>query len=171
MAEANPVVSMKTNVGEIVLELFEDAAPNTVANFISLAEKGLRQSTPVVKQRMDLHYDKPSAITGANAGTVGGTTAFSAITNLTGGADTDELALARAIIEMLADHDFVLCNFKAPDLGGHDSKPQAKIAAAEKMGSPAVVLTFDPHPEGLLTGSAPYALTTTAEKQPHHEDD
>ena len=40
MAEANPVVSMKTNVGEIVLELFEDAAPNTVANFIALAEKG-----------------------------------------------------------------------------------------------------------------------------------
>jgi 2,3-bisphosphoglycerate-independent phosphoglycerate mutase len=51
----------------------------------------------------------------------------------TGGADSDELALARAIIEMLGDHDFVLCNFKAPDLGGHDSKPHAKIAAAEKM--------------------------------------
>jgi peptidyl-prolyl cis-trans isomerase B (cyclophilin B) len=40
MAEPNPVVSMQTNVGEIVLELFEDAAPNTVANFIQLAEKG-----------------------------------------------------------------------------------------------------------------------------------
>jgi len=34
---------------------------------------------------------------------------------------------------MLGDYDFVLCNFKAPDLGGHDSKPQAKIAAAEKL--------------------------------------
>jgi peptidyl-prolyl cis-trans isomerase B (cyclophilin B) len=40
MAEPNPVVSMQTSAGEIVLELFEDAAPNTVANFISLAEKG-----------------------------------------------------------------------------------------------------------------------------------
>jgi peptidyl-prolyl cis-trans isomerase B (cyclophilin B) len=40
MAEPNPVVSMKTSMGEIVFELFEDAAPNTVANFISLAEKG-----------------------------------------------------------------------------------------------------------------------------------
>ena len=40
MAEANPVVSMKTSQGEIVFELYEDAAPNTVANFISLAEKG-----------------------------------------------------------------------------------------------------------------------------------
>ena len=40
MAEANPVVSMKTNSGEIVFELFEDVAPNTVANFIALAESG-----------------------------------------------------------------------------------------------------------------------------------
>ena len=40
MAEANPVVSMKTTAGEIVLELYEDNAPNTVGNFISLAEKG-----------------------------------------------------------------------------------------------------------------------------------
>lgn len=40
MAEANPVVSMKTNAGEIVFELFEDVAPNTVANFITLAESG-----------------------------------------------------------------------------------------------------------------------------------
>ena len=40
MAEANPVVSMQTTAGEIVLELYEDAAPNTVGNFVSLAESG-----------------------------------------------------------------------------------------------------------------------------------
>lgn len=51
----------------------------------------------------------------------------------TGGADTDELALARAVIEMLQDHDFVLCNLKAPDLGGHDSRPEAKVEAARKF--------------------------------------
>ena len=39
MADPNPVVSITTNMGEITLELFEDAAPNTVANFIALAEK------------------------------------------------------------------------------------------------------------------------------------
>jgi len=39
MAEANPVVCMKTTKGDIRFELFEDAAPNTVGNFISLAEK------------------------------------------------------------------------------------------------------------------------------------
>jgi peptidylprolyl isomerase len=36
---ANPKVLMKTTAGDIELELFEDAAPNTVANFIQLAEQ------------------------------------------------------------------------------------------------------------------------------------
>ncbi len=51
----------------------------------------------------------------------------------TGGMDTDELALARKIVEMLEGHDFVLCNLKAPDLGGHDGKAQQKMAAAQKL--------------------------------------
>jgi 2,3-bisphosphoglycerate-independent phosphoglycerate mutase len=51
----------------------------------------------------------------------------------TGGVDTDELALARAVVEMLAGHDFVLCNLKAPDLGGHDGDWRGKMAAAQKM--------------------------------------
>ncbi|RMF94567.1 MAG: peptidylprolyl isomerase [Planctomycetota bacterium] len=41
-AEADdlPRVLLKTTKGDIVVELFEDQAPNTVANFISLVEKG-----------------------------------------------------------------------------------------------------------------------------------
>ncbi|NLE38694.1 MAG: peptidylprolyl isomerase [Pirellulaceae bacterium] len=35
-----PRVRLKTTKGDIVLELFENEAPNTVANFISLVEKG-----------------------------------------------------------------------------------------------------------------------------------
>ncbi len=35
-----PRVLLKTNKGDIVLELFENEAPNTVANFVSLAERG-----------------------------------------------------------------------------------------------------------------------------------
>jgi 2,3-bisphosphoglycerate-independent phosphoglycerate mutase len=50
----------------------------------------------------------------------------------TGGQDTDEAALARATIDALATHDFVLTNIKCPDLGGHDARPDAKIAAIEK---------------------------------------
>jgi cyclophilin family peptidyl-prolyl cis-trans isomerase len=37
-ADDLPRVSLMTNKGEIVLELFENEAPNTVANFISLVE-------------------------------------------------------------------------------------------------------------------------------------
>ena len=40
MAEPLPQVTIQTEKGAIVLELAEDEAPNTVANFINLAEKG-----------------------------------------------------------------------------------------------------------------------------------
>ncbi|MBT02394.1 peptidylprolyl isomerase [bacterium] len=40
MNENNPIARINTNMGEIVIELYEDAAPNTVANFVSLAEGG-----------------------------------------------------------------------------------------------------------------------------------
>jgi len=39
-ADDLPRVLLKTNRGEIEIELFENEAPNTVANFISLVEKG-----------------------------------------------------------------------------------------------------------------------------------
>ncbi len=38
--EALPQVLMKTSMGDIEIELYEDDCPNAVANFISLAEKG-----------------------------------------------------------------------------------------------------------------------------------
>lgn len=38
--KALPQVTIKTSRGDIVLEMFEDDAPNTVANFINLTEKG-----------------------------------------------------------------------------------------------------------------------------------
>ena len=39
-ADNNPRVLLKTDRGDILIELFEDQAPNTVANFISLVESG-----------------------------------------------------------------------------------------------------------------------------------
>ena len=38
--EKNPVVKISTTKGDMLVELFEDETPNTVANFIELAEKG-----------------------------------------------------------------------------------------------------------------------------------
>ncbi len=44
MTETNdntlPLIQMQTSSGDITLELYEDEAPNTVANLIELAEKG-----------------------------------------------------------------------------------------------------------------------------------
>jgi len=45
-ADDRPRVKITTYRGDIVVELFEDEAPNTVANFISLVEKGFYDGTP-----------------------------------------------------------------------------------------------------------------------------
>jgi 2,3-bisphosphoglycerate-independent phosphoglycerate mutase len=55
------------------------------------------------------------------------------VAGATGGADTDQMALARAVVAMLQDHDFVLCNLKAPDIGGHDGDARSKMDAAQKL--------------------------------------
>jgi cyclophilin family peptidyl-prolyl cis-trans isomerase len=39
-AEKLPQVLLKTSKGDVLLELYEDEAPNTVANFVNLVEKG-----------------------------------------------------------------------------------------------------------------------------------
>jgi len=44
-AEKLPVVELDTSRGKIVIELFEDDAPNTVANFVSLVESGFYDQT------------------------------------------------------------------------------------------------------------------------------
>ena len=44
-ADNNPRVLLKTDRGDILLELFEDQAPNTVANFISLVDSGFYDGT------------------------------------------------------------------------------------------------------------------------------
>jgi cyclophilin family peptidyl-prolyl cis-trans isomerase len=45
-ADDLPRVKLTTSAGDVVIELFENEAPNTVANFISLVEKGFYAGTP-----------------------------------------------------------------------------------------------------------------------------
>ncbi len=40
MTQTNPVVSLKTKNGEILIKLYQDKTPNTVTNFISKADSG-----------------------------------------------------------------------------------------------------------------------------------
>ena len=51
----------------------------------------------------------------------------------TGGADSNLLNMGKAIVERLAGHDFVLCNVKGADVGGHDDKPDVKIEMVKKL--------------------------------------
>ena len=51
----------------------------------------------------------------------------------TGGSDTNEIAIAAAVVSALQVHDFVLANIKAPDLGGHDGDVEQKQRAIAKV--------------------------------------
>ncbi len=51
----------------------------------------------------------------------------------TGGLDSDIAAMGNAIIKALDDHNFVLCNIKGGDIGGHDGDAQAKVTFIENI--------------------------------------
>ncbi len=50
----------------------------------------------------------------------------------TGEYDTDEMAKARKVVELLNDYDFVFLHFKPTDAAGHDNKPKLKAEMIEK---------------------------------------
>lgn len=89
---------------------------------------------------------------------------------------TDYTAKARAVVEALKSHDFVLLHVKAADVASHDGKPRLKIEVIEKIdgmlchllsnvdsGSTYLVLTAD-HTTSTITGNhegdpVPIAIT------------
>jgi len=56
-----------------------------------------------------------------------------AVPEATGGYDTNVEAMGRAVAMALARHDFVICNFKATDLAGHDGDAAKKVECCEMM--------------------------------------
>ncbi len=54
-AQTRPIVKIKTVRGEITAELFEGEAPNTVANFIQLVERGYFNSDPDRKESQSFY--------------------------------------------------------------------------------------------------------------------
>ncbi|MHB9130671.1 MAG: 2,3-bisphosphoglycerate-independent phosphoglycerate mutase [Armatimonadota bacterium] len=51
----------------------------------------------------------------------------------TGDINTDEIAMAKAVVAALEKHPFVLCNLKSPDVAGHDFDALAKVKTIEKL--------------------------------------
>jgi len=68
----------------------------------------------------------------------------------TGSLDTDEQAIAKAVISALNDHDFVLCNVKAPDVAGHDGEPYKKVEAVEKIDKMLATILSQISPEEVI---------------------
>ncbi len=75
----------------------------------------------------------------------------------TGGLDSDLMAMARAIIEALKDHSFVLCNVKGADVGGHDAQPQAKVDLIRKMDDMVAYLMEKSYPETYIVLTADHS--------------
>jgi len=75
----------------------------------------------------------------------------------TGGYDTDERALARAVLSALGRHDFVICNIKAPDLAGHDGNAERKVKTIEKVDSLAEGLRVGLPAESLVAFCADHS--------------
>ncbi len=59
--------------------------------------------------------------------------AVTEVPGATGGADSNLINMAKAIVEQLKTFDFVLCNVKGADVGGHDGSPQTKIDIIAKL--------------------------------------
>jgi len=55
------------------------------------------------------------------------------VSGATGGVDTDYDAKALAAAKALDTLDFVLLHYKAPDVCGHDDKPDLKVQVIEKI--------------------------------------
>jgi len=51
----------------------------------------------------------------------------------TGGLDSDVMAMGRAVLKALDDHNFLLCNIKGPDVAGHDGQTDAKVAMIQRI--------------------------------------
>ncbi|MHB9025156.1 MAG: 2,3-bisphosphoglycerate-independent phosphoglycerate mutase [Armatimonadota bacterium] len=51
----------------------------------------------------------------------------------TGDINTDEIAMAKAVVAALEKNPFVLCNLKSPDVAGHDFNAKAKIETVAKL--------------------------------------
>jgi 2,3-bisphosphoglycerate-independent phosphoglycerate mutase len=62
------------------------------------------------------------------------------VTGATGGLDTDMKAKAKAALQQLETHDFVLMNVKASDIVSHDGDAQGKVKVIERLDEMAGIL-------------------------------
>ncbi len=75
----------------------------------------------------------------------------------TGGTDSNVMNMAKAIVEKLQTVDFVLCNVKGADVGGHDASAQVKIDMIKKLDEMVGYLIQNVPPETFIVLTADHS--------------
>jgi 2,3-bisphosphoglycerate-independent phosphoglycerate mutase len=80
----------------------------------------------------------------------------------TGGLDSDVMAIGKAILKTLEDHQFVLCNIKGCDIAGHDGDADAKVKMIEVIDEVVGMLmkNVDEHTYIVLTADHATPIST-----------
>lgn len=86
----------------------------------------------------------------------------------TGGADSNVMNMAEQIVKCLQTYDFVLCNVKGADVGGHDDTPQVKIDMIAKLDEMVKYLMAKATPEQFIVLTADHS--TPCETKDHSGD-
>ena len=142
----NPQISIDTDLGSIVCELYEDKVPNTVANFISLAESGFYNDMlfHFIKPGVFVQGGCPNTKMGAKGRPGSGDAGYLIKEEIVPGLQHDSrgiLTMAKQFAPNTTGSQFAIMLDKLPSLDGKQTvfgkvvKGQEVLDFIEKMGS------------------------------------
>lgn len=144
--DPNDAASAKTAkvVNEFVKRSYEILKQHPVN--VERAAEGLRPANvilprgagigPKLRSFEEEHSLKATCV--AETGLINGVARYVGMTivevpGATGGTDSNLINMAKVIVEQLQSADFVLCNVKGADVGGHDGSPDIKLSMVAKL--------------------------------------
>ena len=127
------------------------------ANIILPRGGGVAPNLPIFVKKYGL---KPAAV--VETGLIAGIACYLGMDIIetpgaNGGLDSDIMAMGRAILKALDDHDFVLCNIKGGDIAGHDGDAFAKVEFVQKVDKVVGLLLEKADPETYIILTADHA--------------
>ena len=117
----NPIVTLKTNRGDIKIELYPEKAPNTVNNFISLTKAGFYNGLifhRVISGFMIQGGDPKGVGTGGPGYSIRGEFAYNGFEKNDLKHDRGVISMARSMMPDSAGSQFFIMHKKSPHLDG-----------------------------------------------------
>ena len=117
----NPIVTLKTNRGDIKIELYPEKAPNTVNNFISLVHDGFYNGLifhRVISGFMIQGGDPKGVGTGGPGYSIRGEFAYNGFEKNDLKHDRGVISMARSMMPDSAGSQFFIMHKKSPHLDG-----------------------------------------------------